>query len=261
MNNSSFTYNVIGYISSDFQKKYDAPRQPRLESENVESKIILSEGQNFEQALHDLLGFDFIWLIFAFHKNEQWKPKVLPPRTEKKKGVFATRSPHRPNAIGLSLVRLISISGREIMIGDHDLLDQTPILDIKPYLPHIESIPNAKYGWIEERNANRKNFDITWDGLASEQMQWLKKFYDIDFSSHAENILRHSPYPHPYNRITEKENGKLIFSYQDWRLLFEVNDNQVLIRYLFSGYTWDVLKNDTSIHNREVHERFYQKWI
>lgn len=257
----TFTYEPIGFIESDFRKKYSAPRQPRLESENVESKIILVEGHNYEQALHDLEGFEFIWLIFSFHRNENWKPKVLPPRTESKKGVFSTRSPHRPNPIGLSLVRLISISGREIIIGDHDLLDQTPILDIKPYLPHVEAIPDAKFGWIEERNKSRKNFTIQWDSLANEQMEWLKKFYDIDFRAHAENILKHSPYPHPYNRITEKENGRRIFSYQSWRLVFEVIDLTVVVRFIFSGYPWETLKSsDQNIPDREIHDRFYQKW-
>jgi len=255
-----FQYEPIGFIQSDFKKKYSAPRQPRLESENVQSKIILNEGQNFEQALDDLIGFEYIWLIFSFHRNDKWKPKVLPPRTESKKGVFSTRSPHRPNPIGLSLVKLISISGREIIIGDHDLLDETPILDIKPYLPHVESIPEAKFGWIEERNSARKNYEIEWSEKSKEQMLWLLNWFEIDFSDHAEKILKHSPFPHPYNRIAERESGNLIFSYQSWRLLFQVDESKVFIEEVFSGYALETLKLEKNLQQQDAHLAFYKMW-
>ncbi len=80
-------------------------------------------------------GIEKIWILFWMHEVKHWKVKVQPPRDVWKKGVFATRSPHRPNPIGLSCVTLIDVRGLDVFIKDHDLLDQTPILDIKPYVP------------------------------------------------------------------------------------------------------------------------------
>src|SRR5581483_8669087 len=135
-------FHPIGYIHTPYQERYSAPRQPGLlrDSEvsirQTRSTIVLNEGENFEQALEDLEGFEKIWLIYVFNRNEYWKPKVYPPRGERRKrGLFATRSPHRPNPIGLSLVDLINIDGRNVTVGNVDLLDGTPILDIKPYIP------------------------------------------------------------------------------------------------------------------------------
>src|SRR5882724_8849522 len=103
------TLDPIGVIHTPFKDRAQAPRQPRADSKTAEGTIVLRSGQNFEQALDDLAGFEYIWIVSWFHKNSNWKPKVRPPRGSKiKRGVFATRSPHRPNPIGLSLARLIS---------------------------------------------------------------------------------------------------------------------------------------------------------
>lgn len=167
-------------------------------------RVVLEPGHNFEQALEDLDGFSKIWLIYWFDRNENWKPKVLPPRGPAvKRGVFATRSPHRPNPIGLSLVDLIEIKGRTLYLGNVDLLDKTPILDIKPYLPYAEAFPEAKAGWLE--------------GLSSTPMDIV--FSGIPFDGEIDSHLRISippelvespdsyPLPHPYRRIKRTANG------------------------------------------------------
>lgn len=103
-----------------------------------------------EKVLQDLNGFDRVWLIFVFHQSEGWKSSVKPPRGGPKRGVYSTRAPHRPNAIGLSAVELLKIEGRTLYLRGVDLLDGTPVLDIKPYVPYADAFPDSKAGWIDE---------------------------------------------------------------------------------------------------------------
>ena len=135
---TSFSCEPIGYFHSNAQERYNLPSQPGV-LDGSEGKIILNPHCHFEQALEDLKGFDRIWVVFWFHRNESWKPKVLPPRGGIKRGLFATRSPHRPNPIGISCLELKEIHGLELIVKNHDLLDGTPILDIKPYLVYADS--------------------------------------------------------------------------------------------------------------------------
>ncbi len=144
-----YEINPIGYFYSQHREKSDVPRQPSVNVPN-EGVIILNPHSGFEQALEGLEEFDRIWVLFRFHQNQQWKPKVLPPRGMSKQGVFATRSPHRPNFIGLSCVQLKQIEGLKVYIRYHDLLDQTPILDLKPYLNYADSFHSERQGWIEQ---------------------------------------------------------------------------------------------------------------
>src|SRR5438876_5994184 len=113
----------IGGRRPPYKDRSDAPHQPGEAEEHAAGKFILFPGHNYEQALEDLAGFEKIWLIYHFNRNTNWKPKVLPPRSDRiKRGVFATRSPHRPNPLGLSLVDLIDIDGRNLYIDKVDIL-------------------------------------------------------------------------------------------------------------------------------------------
>ncbi|CAM9512431.1 unnamed protein product, partial [Ectocarpus sp. 8 AP-2014] len=105
-----------------------------------------------EEALHDLSGFDMIWVLTHMHLNKGWNPKVRPPRLpEERKGLFSTRSPHRPNAIALSSLRVGRVDAANGVIYVHglDLLDGTPVLDIKPYIGYCDAFPNVKAGWLD----------------------------------------------------------------------------------------------------------------
>ncbi|EAN81052.1 hypothetical protein, conserved, partial [Trypanosoma cruzi] len=96
--------------------------------------------------------------------SARFKTMLVPPRDSQLRGVFATRSPHRPNFIGISCVRLVAVQGLEVHIADHDLLHGTPVLDIKPYLPYCDAHPNAKAGWVEElENSGRVGADHKYD--------------------------------------------------------------------------------------------------
>ncbi|RMG91473.1 MAG: tRNA (N6-threonylcarbamoyladenosine(37)-N6)-methyltransferase TrmO [Zetaproteobacteria bacterium] len=146
----------IGIVRSPFQERFAAPRQPSLGGQTA-ARILLRKDLNLHQALTDLDGFSHIWILYWMHLNQGWNPTVMPPRGPKiRRGVLATRAPHRPNSIGLSAVRLTKISGLTLHIEGCDMLDGTPVLDIKPYLPYADAIPDADPGWtcILEENAS-----------------------------------------------------------------------------------------------------------
>ncbi len=158
MMNISMT--AIGVVHSSYQERFAVPRQPSLDQAK-QASIVLNSGMNIEQALQDLEGFSHIWVIYWMHLNQGWNPMVTPPRGPKvKRGVLATRAPHRPNSIGLSAVRLQRIEGRIIHISGHDMLDGTPVLDIKPYLPYADAYPQASTGWVEESGIDQVDISI-----------------------------------------------------------------------------------------------------
>ena len=140
----------IGIVHSSYKERFDTPRQPALGDE-VTATIELVKGMNLEQATKDMEKFSHIWVIYWMHLNQGWNPTVIPPRGPKtKRGVLATRAPHRPNSIGLSVVRLLKVEGRKLTIAAHDMLDGTPVLDIKPYLPYADALPEATHGWLDD---------------------------------------------------------------------------------------------------------------
>lgn len=149
-----FTYRPIGILHSPYVRRIDAPHQSTVVegTETGEMALATLELADWldEQVVQDLSGFERIWLIFAFHLSEGWKPTVKPPRGGPKRGVLATRSPHRPNSIGLSAVELVALEERTLSVRGVDLLDGTPVLDIKPYVPYADAFPDAKAGWIDE---------------------------------------------------------------------------------------------------------------
>ncbi len=150
---------AIAFVRSPYAQRIDAPHQPTViegteTGKSAEARIEFIEGFP-TQAYRDLEGFDRIWLIFAFHRSEGWKAEVRPPRGGGKRSVLATRSPHRPNAIGLSAVELVGIEPGALTVRGIDLLDATPILDIKPYVPYADAFPDSRAGWIDEIDARQ----------------------------------------------------------------------------------------------------------
>jgi len=147
---------IIGVISSCFSEKFATPRQSGL-APSACARLKLIEPFNRVEMVRGLETFSHIWLHFIFHQvvADGWKTTVRPPRLggSERKGVWATRSPHRPNFIGLSVVKLEDIKvsdGVELILSGGDLLDGTPVIDIKPYLPDSDSLPDANAGWSEK---------------------------------------------------------------------------------------------------------------
>lgn len=155
---ASFTYRPIGIVRTPYARRIDAPHQPTVvegtETGSPAEATLELDAALPETALRDLQGFARIWLIFAFHLSEGWAPLVQPPRGPRtKRGVLATRSPHRPNAIGLSAVELVAVEGRTLRLRGVDLLDGTPVLDLKPYVPYADAFPGIAAGWIDAVDA------------------------------------------------------------------------------------------------------------
>jgi len=255
----AFSLRPIGLIHTPFKDRADATRQPRAEARLGEGTIILNPSHNFKQALEDLDGFEFIWVISWFHKNKNWKPKVLPPRgSRKKRGVFATRSPYRPNPIGLSLARLILIEGRTIRIAETDLLDGTPILDLKPYLPDEEAFPDARAGWLSHSRSSENEFAVRWSEHARKQAQWLAENFQIELVPNAERVLTRDVAPHPYRRISKTDSGSLQLAIKSWRVEFAVSNHTVEILRIHSGYTLPALENSSKpLHDDKAHRAFH----
>lgn len=143
----------IAHIESVYKSKFGVPRQAGLV--DYEARVVFEPEYRVAEAVRGLDEFDYVWLIWGFHlaEREEWSPTVRPPRLggNKRVGVFATRSPFRPNAIGLSSVRLLRIeAGPVLVVSGADLVDGTPIYDIKPYIPYADSHPEARGGFAQE---------------------------------------------------------------------------------------------------------------
>ncbi len=167
--------NIIGRIKTDFPQKFGLPRQSGLIDE-LKGEIIFEKEYANPDALRGLLDYSHIWILWEFSeaKREDWSPTVRPPRLggDVRMGVFATRSPFRPNPIGLSVVKLDGIEIRKndgpvLKVSGIDMMDGTPIYDIKPYLPHIDAIGDAKGGFAE--NVKDYSLEVCFDnGTESE---------------------------------------------------------------------------------------------
>ena len=142
----AFTFVPIGIIHTPFTDPAGMPIQP-AGAKGVKGTITIDE--KYRDGLRDLSGFSRIILIYALHRSKGYTLEVVPFLDTKTHGVFATRAPRRPNAIGLSVVRLVTIAGSSLVVQDVDVLDGTPLLDIKPYVPAFDSFPDAKAGWFD----------------------------------------------------------------------------------------------------------------
>ena len=202
----TFTYEPIGFLKSSFPDKFGTPRQSGL-VKKVYSELQLRADLQPELALQGLSGYSHVWLQFVFHLNTsvRYHAKIHPPRLEGESiGVFATRSPHRPNPIGLSLVELIEIKNDVLILAGADLVDGTPILDLKPYLPEYESIPGARGGWTSTLPS--KNITVTFTMSALEILQkWATSSGRLELQEVITDILKQDPRPVVYRGF---ESGK-----------------------------------------------------
>lgn len=246
---SELTLSPIGHVRTASRLKFDSPHQPDPKSDEV-NHIELMPGRQFELALQDLEGFDKIWLVSWFDQNRTWRPRVLPPRgPAKRRGVFATRSPHRPNPIGLTCVSLLEVSGRILTVGALDLTDGTPILDIKPYLRTVDCYPDSKLGWIEDierAESSTLPFHISVKPLAENQLTWLREEWNVDFTERAFDILCRDPKPHRTRRILQLAENRYRIACGPWRMYYRLEGGVVLIEEIASGFSEETLESSVS---------------
>jgi tRNA-Thr(GGU) m(6)t(6)A37 methyltransferase TsaA len=137
----------IGTIHSPFTEQSGTPIQPSV-GKDVTGHIELLP--DYQRALRDLDGFERIWLIYVFDRAHSWKPLVKPYRDTVERGLFSTRAPSRPCSLGMSAVKLLGVQGCRLEVQGLDVLDGTPLLDIKPYVPEFDAHPESKAGWLDE---------------------------------------------------------------------------------------------------------------
>lgn len=218
------TLKIIAHIKSDFVSKFAIPRQSGL-VKSSKAKIIFSEEYRNREALRGIEGFSHLWLIWKFSKSvtENWSPTVRPPRLggNKRMGVFATRSPFRPNPIGLSSVKIEKIIentkyGTIIEVSGADLLDGTPIYDIKPYIAFSDSHPDAKGGFSQDVFKEKlevcfcENLNVS---IPNEKLICLTE------------ILAQDPRP-----AYQTDNDRVYsFEFSDYNVKFKVNQNKLYV--------------------------------
>ena len=206
---------VVARIHNDFMTKFAIPRQSGL-VEEISSVIVFEPQYRNSDAVRGLEQFSHIWLIWQFSEaiREQWSPTVRPPRLggNTRMGVFATRSPYRPNALGLSCVRLVCIEKGALIVDGADLMDNTPIYDIKPYLSFTDCRPDASDGFANEVFKN--NLTVKAD-------EKLLKILPFDKQKTLIKILEQNPIPAYHN----DKNRIYGFKFWDTEVKFSVQDN------------------------------------
>jgi tRNA-Thr(GGU) m(6)t(6)A37 methyltransferase TsaA len=247
----------IGIVHSPFKERVDAPRQPSA-ARGVTGTIELYTGRNFEQALEDIQSFKFIWVLFWFHLNTTWKPKVSPPRSGLRRGVFATRSPYRPNPIGMSVVELTEVRGLTLSVQSLDILDGSPVLDLKPYIPYTDSLPDAGSGWLEAPSDPQPDHAVLFSPLAEQQLSFLSASFGVELREGFVAALRLGPEPQAFRRI-RREGPGFVISVKDWRAHFIAADRAITVLEFQTGHRPRVLA--TTLDSRlDAHRAFVAKF-
>ena len=215
---------VIAVMHSDFPTKFGIPRQSGL-AEALQSTIVFEPAYRNPEALRGIEGFSHLWILWQFSQavRQDWSPTVRPPRLggNTRMGVFATRSPFRPNAIGLSCVRLLSVEhtqdmGTVLHIGGADLMDGTPILDIKPYIPYCDAHPEAMGGFTQDAGDFILEVDFP---------ENLKQRLPAEKQEAICQVLSHDPRP-SYQKDSDRVYG---LSFAGFDIRFRVKDTVLTV--------------------------------
>lgn len=254
MANEDISLKPIGYFRSAQVHPYEAGRQPDLH--HSEGVIELNSGCNFEQAMSGLEGCERIWIVFLFHHNSHWNPMVLPPRgTDTKIGVFATRSPYRPNPIGISCVKIVRIEKLKMTVEGADILDGTPILDIKPYVAYADSFPNSEPEWLKSSTPYKVQFSIE----AQRQLEWLNANGVSQLRAFLMHQLEYDATNSRKKRVKKTSEDEYTIAYRTWRALFKISSLNITVYHISSGYSLqDLAEENDTYQDKEIH-RHYKK--
>lgn len=224
----AYSFAPIGFLYTAARWRYEAPRQ--AEFAESPARIELKPGMGFEDALCDLSGFERIWVLFVFHLNATWRPKVSPPYApeHRKYGVFATRSPHRPNPIGLSCVELEGIDGLTVYLKHCDILDRTPVLDIKPYIPVADAFPESKAGWRDE--LRMEEWTIVFSPECELQTSWIMERTGLDLQNFCRVQLSYCPFDMEKKRIERLPGDAWTIHCRTWAIDYAADAAHHVIR-------------------------------
>lgn len=224
---------IIARIRNAFPTKFGLPRQSGLVPEVV-STIVFEPEYRVAEALRGITDYSHLWLIWGFHQavregeGQTWRPTVRPPRLggNTRMGVFATRSPFRPNPLGLTVVQLLSMEasaeGKVLIVSGADMMDGTPIYDIKPYLPYVDSIPQARGGFTTAAAEYRLTVDIPPD---------IEARIPADMRGALRGVLAQDPRP-AYQHDEDRVYG---LPYGRWDVRFTVKDGVLTVTDIVEG--------------------------
>jgi tRNA-Thr(GGU) m(6)t(6)A37 methyltransferase TsaA len=229
MDLKSISYQPIGWIDSCFTDKFGTPRQPSV-APTAQARIRLALECNPVAALVGLEEFSHIWIIFHFHKNSNkvYSAKIRPPRLEGEKiGVLATRSPHRFNPIGLSLVRLEKIEKDSLLISGVDLIDGTPVLDIKPYIHEYDSSGDSRAGWTERVERVKLKVEFSKD-VEKQIAEFENRDHRTGVKQLIEDILAQDP-RNSMDREDSRSDKQLGFFIYNYNIVFQVTGGVAIV--------------------------------
>lgn len=252
-----FTFTPIGFVRGGGRYPQEAPRQACYADNR--GVIELEPHRNFETAAAELAGFDRIWVLFVFDRNSHWTPRVRPPLggMQRKIGVFATRSPYRPNPIGLSAIELTGVRGRKLFIRNFDLLDGTPVLDVKPYIPVADSFPEAATGWRGE--VQEPSIQLHFTENARRASSWILSHGGPDLAETARVQLSTREMDTRRQRLQQRAENAWVLAFRTWRIDFEwISPDEILITAIRSGYEEAELHPDAPdpYHDKELHRAY-----
>ena len=227
---SDYSISAVGHIQSPYKQKFAIPRQPRLVPQ-AKAKLIFTAEFNREEFVRGIEEFSHIWLLFRFHEtaDKGYSAMVRPPRLggNERKGVFATRATFRPNAIGMSAVKLEGVEYKNgqlsLLLAGIDLLDGTPIVDIKPYLPYSDAMHDASAGFADTRPETQMSV-----AFSPEAIDFIaKQTHYPELEDFIANVLKQDPRPaYKKQKQGEQSYGMTLYNYN---IRWQVNGEHNLV--------------------------------
>ena len=258
MNTGDWSFTPVAYLRTTARHRFEAPRQAVFAGKPGFVEFV----PGMSAAAADLAGFERIWLIFCFHLNvgKGWKPLVRPPLSPDGGcyGLFATRSPYRPNPIGISCVELLEVRKDGLVIGPCDLLDGTPILDIKPYIAEVDAFPDAAAGWRD--GVMGEAWEINFTSGFLEQAARILELGGPDVVNFCRVQLRFNPFDRRRKRVAPDGGGGWQIGCRTWRINFsaELDERKITVCGVVSNYLPEELAAGAPdpYEDKELHREF-----
>ncbi len=265
MDTENFVFTPVGVVHSFQKYRYETPRQGAFSGCDGEIELFSNYAGD---AISDLAGFDRIWVVFCFHLNygQKWKAKVRPPFPAggQCRSVFATRSPHRPNPIGLSCVELVGISGNRLLLRHIDMLSGTPVLDVKPYIPEADAFPESAVGW---RSAVPAASELSWHLEYTEkflvQAEFIRQESGLDILNFVEIQLANEPFDTSRKRVRQTDDCHGVLGCRTWRIVFSFQEvsRYIKVERIESNYAPEELfpGAEDRYMDKEIHRKFFRE--
>ncbi|MCQ2378602.1 MAG: tRNA (N6-threonylcarbamoyladenosine(37)-N6)-methyltransferase TrmO [Victivallaceae bacterium] len=221
----------------------------------------LAADPKLAEACRDLAGVERIWVIFVFHLNGNWKPFVRPPVSPhgRKISTFATRAPYRPNPVGLSCVELERIEKNLLFVRKCDLLDGTPVLDIKPYVPAADAFPDSRVPWLNEASA--AEYKVAIMPSAMEKIIFLREIGAVDLENFVRVQLATDPVNASRKRVVPDGEGRFFIGCRTWQIVFFIENDQVVVADVLSHYPEKELADGSDVYgDKAFHRAFLEKF-